>query len=193
MEQGSVKTSETNKCDYSELQEASTSEPQESTCLSCQQEFSKTSLYRCKSCTSITSVSNAYCEQMFYCRMCIVSHLRRNDDIFDHRGHSPAECEYHRNLFFHFCETCRVLFCPECTETHSIHYFHSLPSKTSEVRRQIFECLSKNESLLKPLKHKEHIFQLSFNRKIKVADALAQDKLTSTLQEVRKSTFIHCQ
>ena len=44
----------------------------------------------------------------------------------------------------------------------------------------------KNESLSKSLKHKEHIFQLSFNRKRKLADALAQDKLTPTLQEIQK-------
>ena len=165
MEQSSVQSTATNEYDDSELQEPATSEPQESTCTSCSQEFLTTSLYRCKSCTSTTSISKTDCEEACFCRMCIVSHLRRNHNIIDHRGHSPAECLDHRNLCFHFCETCGVLFCPECTETHSMHYFQSLPSKISEVRRQIFECFSKNESLSKPLKHKEHILQLSFNRK----------------------------
>ena len=127
-------------------------------CSSCFNSLTPEKIYRCTTCVSQNDedfVDQVPVQEPF-CEMCIVHlHHRKKHDIIDYRSYEPPICPTHKFICVFFCETCQLIFCRLCTEVHFSHNVTLIESKALEVRKQIFDALTENETLAKPLKHQE--------------------------------------
>ena len=135
-------------------------------CYSCSQECSGSSIYRCKTCIAEDNAENHVHAEKCFCHVCIVgNHLRQKHAIIDHKGYEPSVCKVHKNLDEFFCKACISVFCSSCTREHISHEFQTLEEKAIEVRKQVFELITSNETLMKPLKRKEVVAEQSLRKK----------------------------
>ena len=165
------------------------------TCYSCSQECLNTDMYRCRTCSAEDNTGNNTSNNGInsFCRMCtVVTHLRRNHEVIDHKGYEPSVCKPHKNLDEYFCETCRSVFCSNCTKEHIGHSFRMLEEKAVEVRKQVFALITDNEALLKPFNHREAIVKKSLDKKISqksFTDLADAEKLSEIYQKfIRTNT-----
>ena len=149
-------------------------------CLSCLEEFSPENLYRCGTCMDPQDSD----QQNNLCESCILWHLRRNHEINDYRGYRPAVCDVHERICILFCNECEIVFCQNCFVQHSGHKFQSLIQKSVEIRKSIFDYLTKIELLSKPMKHLESVSVDSFAQVADLNLSLGEDSVTQTLEEI---------
>ena len=123
-------------------------------CSSCFNSLTHEKIYRCTTCVSQNDedfVDQVPLQEPF-CEMCIVHlHHRKKHDIIDYRSYEPPICPTHKFICVFFCETCLLIFCRLCTEKHCSHNFTLIKSKALEVRKQIFDALTENETLANSL------------------------------------------
>ena len=118
------------------------------TCVSCKKVYPQIDCYRC-SCNDVNSEGSIY--DMFYCDICIGSHIRQEHEIFDCKGYKPKICSTHEMLASMFCHDCNVLFCFKCVGPHCKHDYRPVSEKAKEVRKSVFEYLNEFDELAKPL------------------------------------------
>ena len=155
-------------------------------CYGCSKVFDCETMYRCRSCngskTSATDEDNA---EPAFCKMCIVgSHLRQDHEIVDHKGYRPAECETHMNLCHYYCDVCAVVFCFDCIDDHRTHRFQPITLKATELRKKVFQYLTENELLAKPIKHQGEVARNCFETKTALLESLAENEISGTLKKV---------
>ena len=150
-------------------------------CVSCSNYLKPEQIYRCKSCESPNAVDERTDREIF-CDMCIVHlHYRKHHDIIDYRSYEPPICPTHKFICVFFCETCQLIFCRLCTENHFSHNVTLIDPKGKEVRKKIFESLSENEMLAKPLRHNEFALKECCSAIEPFFESLNADNLSSTL------------
>ena len=182
---------DTDSGDFPRDDDQSESLSSESQCHTCLDRSSSGDVYRCKTCLpdlaskQHKNVETAH-DKHFYCKICIVGHLRRKHEIVDHKGYEPALCEKHRNICQFFCKTCQILFCPDCIASHSSHTFQILEEKENQVRAKVFECITTNEELAKPLNHKQAITETCLKEKSRLRNSLGFFEINDTLREAYK-------
>ena len=154
-------------------------------CHSCLQKFPSSNMYRCKSCQKdLASTERETQNKIFFCKICIVGHFRRKHEVIDHKGYEPAICENHQNLCQYYCKTCQEVFCPDCIEIHSSHVFQPIQEKAAEFRSKVFECITENEMLAKPLKHKQVITKTCLKEKAELRESLGSRRIDDTLNKI---------
>ena len=161
-------------------------------CHSCSKLCSTEELFRCQSdvCSKKSAVDDSeIANQLFYCKMCIIFHLRKKHEIIDHRGYTPAICEEHENLVQYFCVECSVVFCSDCIVKHSNHSFEPVSERASKVRKSVFGLMEKYETLSKPIKHQEDVVKNGANFISRWSRPLSREKLTETLRKVYESVI----
>ena len=155
-------------------------------CYGCSKVFDYETMYRCRSCNGqeISATDKVSGEPVF-CKMCIVvSHLRQDHEIVDHKGYRPAECETHMNLCHYYCEKCAVVFCFDCIDDHMSHRFQPIPLKATELRKEVFQYLTQNELFAKPIKHKGEVARNCFETKTALLQSLSENEISGTLKKV---------
>ena len=167
------------------------SEPESSElkCYSCLEEIPSTYMFLCRTCLpDLATRKNETVElahdQHLYCKICIVGHLRRKHDVKDHKGYKPAVCQKHKNLCQYYCKACQEVFCPDCTITHSSHVFQLVEEKAAEIRPKIFEYITTNEMMTKPLKHKQATTDNCVEEKSELRSSLGVFRMTTTLRQL---------
>ena len=155
-------------------------------CYGCSKFFDYETMYRCRSCNGQeTSATDKLSEETVFCKMCIVgSHLRQDHEIIDYKGYRPAECETHMNLCHYYCEICAVVFCFDCIDDHMSHRFQPITLKATELRKEVFQYLTQNELLAKPIKHKGVVARNCFETKTALLESLSENEINGTLKKV---------
>ena len=155
-------------------------------CYGCSKVFDYETMYRCRSCNvQETSATDEDIAEPVFCKMCIVgSHLREDHDIVDHKGYRPAECETHMNLCHYYCDICAVVFCFDCIDDHMSHRFQPITLKATELRKEVFQYLTQNELLAKPMKHEGSVARNCFETKTALLQSLSENEISGTLKKV---------
>ena len=111
-------------------------------CESCLEAFEMEQLFKCATCFNKRESADV----TFNCENCIVSHIRKGHDVFDHKLLSPAICEAHNNLCSVFCSSCEEILCLNCLSKHENHSIMTIKERASQVRPKVFEILSNLDS-----------------------------------------------
>ena len=131
-------------------------ETSSTTCSSCLEVFDVEHLYRCSTCNSKSEDEKQANQSNGCCESCITIHIRRKHEVVDNRGYSPTTCDTHKKISVLYCNDCDSVLCHNCVTEHSGHSFQSVDTKSSEVRKSIFDHLNEIEGNSKPLKHLEN-------------------------------------
>ena len=155
-------------------------------CCSCFKGFDPDVLYRCSTCNNKSENEGqlANLPIHYHCESCITSHLRRKHEIVDCKGYSPATCDTHEKLCAMYCSECNTVLCHSCVMDHSGHSFQTLDTKSSEVRKNIFQYLNNIEEKSKPLKHLETVSEDSSKRVGDFRSSLSEENLVETLKSL---------
>ena len=161
-------------------------EPPSASCCSCFKVFDPEVLYRCSTCNSKNENEGQAANQPIHhhCESCITSHLRRKHEVVDCKGYSPAQCDTHEKLCAMYCRECNSVLCHSCIMDHSGHSFQSLDTKSSEVRKKIFEYLNEIEEKSKPLNHLETVSEDSSKKVGDFRSSLSEENLIKTLKSL---------
>ena len=116
-------------------------------------------------------------------------HINKGHEICDYRGYKPKSCEKHRKLCLLFCDDCQIVFCDKCIGPHCKHQCRPASVKASDVRKSIFELLTKFEDLAKPVKRGECTEKDTFDERDKIAKSLDQEKFENTLMAMVIKVF----
>ncbi|XP_075260904.1 uncharacterized protein LOC142352287 [Convolutriloba macropyga] len=149
-------------------------------CSSCDETNER--LYSCDSCLDDSEECSNEAQKELFCDLCVVPHVKKGHDIKTAKGQVPLICETHKMLNSLYCKTCDVTFCAKCTSNHSKHEMGSSSERASEIRKELFEILTKSEKREKPLRvKKESLIEQ------KVRHASEQDRLKEIFsKEVEK-------
>ena len=155
-------------------------------CCSCFKVFDPEVLYRCSTCNSKNENEGQAANQPIHhhCESCITSHLRRKHEVVDCKGYSPAQCDTHEKLCAMYCRECNSVLCHSCIMDHSGHSFQSLDTKSSEVRKKIFEYLNEIEEKSQPLNHLETVSEDSSKKVGDFRSSLNEKNLVETLKSL---------
>ena len=80
-----------------------------------------------------------------------------------------------------FCDDCEIVFCDKCVILHCEHLYRPVPEKACDVRKSIFELLTRFEDLAKTVKRRECMEQETFDERDKVVKSLERGNFESTL------------
>ncbi|XP_075260744.1 uncharacterized protein LOC142352201 [Convolutriloba macropyga] len=122
------------------------------TCTSCGER--EIELYTCETCDQIGECSNDVTKELF-CESCICPHVKKGHDVRTSKGQVPLVCVDHKKLHNQYCKTCDVSFCPKCLGNHSEHKMGSIDERAIEIKKEVFEMLTKLELDEKPLRAKK--------------------------------------
>ena len=115
-------------------------------------------LYFCETCSNSEESSN---EKELLCELCLGPHVGKGHQIQTSKGQEPLICSQHRRFHSEYCKTCDVTFCSKCLGTHSKHELGRIEQRALEIKKEVFEMLTKLELDEKPLRlKKESISQL---------------------------------
>ena len=121
-------------------------------CTSCDEEEAE--LYFCDTCEQSAEGSNDVQKELI-CESCIGPHVRKCYDVRTVKGQVPVICADHKKLDNLYCKTCDVTFCPKCMGVHRTHEMGNIDEKASEIKKEVFEILTKLELDEKPLRAKK--------------------------------------
>ena len=123
-------------------------------CSSCEE--SELELYYCETCSeSANCTDKSTNERELLCEICLGAHVRKGHKVATLKGQEPLICSQHRRLHNQFCQTCDVTFCPKCLGEHSKHEMGSIDERAIEIKKEVFEMLTKLELDEKPLRAKK--------------------------------------
>ena len=147
-------------------------------CTNCEDNLNDTESYQCKTC----DLQNDGGLKSWFCELCVAAlHIKKGHEICDYRGYKPRVCQKHRKLCLLFCDACQLVFCDKCVGPHCKHQYRPASEKASDVRKSIFELLTKFEDLAKPVKRREYIEKDTFDERDKIAKSLDRDNFENTL------------
>ena len=160
-------------------------ETSSTTCSSCLEVFDVEHLYRCSTCNSKSEDEKQANQSNGCCESCITIHIRRKHEVVDNRrGYSLTICDTHKKISVLYCNDCNSVLCHNCVTEHSGHSFQSVDTKSSEVRKNIFEFLNEIEENLKPLKQLETVLEESSKEVGDFRSSLSEEKLIETLKSL---------
>ena len=124
-------------------------------CSSC--DDSEVELYYCKSCSESAELESTEqsTNERELCEICLGAHVRKGHQVRNLKDQEPLVCAQHRCLHKHYCKTCDVTFCGNCLGNHSEHKLGSIDERAIEVKKEVFEMLTKLELVEKPLGEKK--------------------------------------
>ena len=123
-------------------------------CSSCEE--SELELYDCETCSeSANCTDKSTNERELLCEICLGAHVRKGHKVATLKGREPLICSQHRRLHNQFCRTCDVTFCPKCLGEHSKHEMGGIDERAVEIKKEVFEMLTKLELDEKPLRAKK--------------------------------------
>ncbi|XP_075260891.1 uncharacterized protein LOC142352277 isoform X2 [Convolutriloba macropyga] len=126
-------------------------------------------ILKCSSCEE-TDLELYYCETCFLstddnamlpavkellCEICLGPHIRKRHDVRLSNGQEALVCSQHRRLHSDYCRTCDVTFCGSCLGNHSEHKMGTIDERAIEIKKKVFEMLTKLELDEKPLRAKK--------------------------------------
>ena len=123
-------------------------------CSSCDE--SELELYYCETCSeSANCTYQSTNERKLLCEICLGTHVRKGHKVATLKGREPLICSEHRRLHSEYCRTRDVTFCPKCLGEHSEHKMGSIDERAIEIKKGVFEMLTKLELDEKPLRAKK--------------------------------------
>ena len=128
-------------------------------------------LLNCKSCSDSIELIDRLCD------VCIGPHVRRGHKIVDHRGYEMSVCENHKMINDLFCVQCSQVLCNKCLLNHRGHDYVTAAEKRLETRKEIFEFISKFETLNKDIKFHQMI-QKDSSKELDEASVIANPAKT---------------
>ena len=121
-------------------------------------------LYYCETCAADENAGNDGSNsngRKLLCEPCLGPHIKRGHLVRTSKGQEPLVCSKHRRLHNQYCKTCDVTFCGNCLGSHSEHKMGSIDERAVEIKKEVFELLTKLELDEKPLRAmKERIIEL---------------------------------
>ena len=147
-------------------------------CYSCGETESE--LYYCETCSNLEESSN---EKEVLCDLCVGPHIGSSHKVLTSKGQEPLICQHHRRLHNQYCLTCDVTFCAKCIKDHTQHKIGIMEERVIEIKKEVFEMMSKLESVEKPLRAKEESVSV-----VRTTHQTEQVKLTELFEnEIEKA------
>ena len=112
-------------------------------------------VYSCRTCSDKTEES----EKVWNCIGCIGSCACQKHTIEDINGYEVTVCDKHRMINEYFCEKeeCKCVLCSRCLLDHLNHNCVPAYKKSKDVRSEVFNYVSKLDSLSKDMKHRQQL------------------------------------
>ena len=148
-------------------------------CSTCFETCTDANLYRCGTCD--VSGSEVVSMKKFICDGCIIPHVKQRHEVLDSRGYQPAICKTHRLLSTLFCHNCEELLCFKDLETHCQHKFRPISEKAIEVKKSVFEYLSKFDGMSKPLAVRSNLSNIVLQQRSEMESVVSSDNLVDFL------------
>ena len=146
-------------------------------CFSCDE--NDVELFYCETCSIVAGDDEEPKEKQFLCELCLGPHIRKRHLVHTSSGQEPLICSQHRRIHGDYCRTCDVTFCPKCLGEHSEHKMGSIDERATEIKKEVFEMLTKLELDEKPLRARKEtvcdVVKRSETEQIKLKELLEKE------------------
>ena len=146
------------------------SENKRTFCSACEENYDEECVFTCATCETeyenkeSESENNNADVSFIFCDSCVFIHCKKGHDIKDIDGRDVLTCKDHKQILDKYCKTCDDLFCVKCLRNHFNHQIGSVEERVKEIKKNVFEQLTKFETMEKPAKAKESSISTTVER-----------------------------